>query len=131
MPLDELALNNIPRDLQKYAAPIWMRDLLEKKTISYEPSWDKLRTASPPGQGSVLKSDASNLPWLLLNLKNKDLDRYTAWEDHVKTALPNIGSIDVVERADDHYAYLKVTYTGGYEVTSSGLSYGKIGRAHV
>ncbi|XGB42912.1 MAG: ATP-binding protein [Nodosilinea sp. LVE1205-7] len=54
------------------------------------------------------------------------MDRYTAWEDHVKTALPNIGSIDVVERADDHYAYLKVTYTGGYEVTSSGLSYGTL-----
>ncbi len=126
LPPDELALNNIPRDLQKYAAPIWMRDLLEKGTISYEPSWDKLRTASPPGQGSVLKSDASNLPWLLLNLKNHDLDRYTAWEDHVKTALPNINSIDVVERADDHYAYLKVTYTGGYEVTSSGLSYGTL-----
>jgi predicted ATPase len=126
LPPDELAINNIPRDLRKYEASIWIRDFLGKGSISYEPSWDKLRTASLPGQNPILKSDASNLPWLLLNLKKQDRDLYTAWEDHVKTALPNIGSIDVVERADDHYAYFKVTYNGGYEVTSSGLSYGTL-----
>ncbi|MEM1278500.1 MAG: AAA family ATPase [Leptolyngbya sp. SIOISBB] len=126
LPPDELALNNIPRDLRKYAASIGIRDFLGKGSISYEPSWDKLRTASLPGQSSILKSDASNLPWLLLNLKKQDLDLYTAWEDHVKTALPHINSINVVERADDHYAYFKVTYNGGYEVTSSGLSYGTL-----
>lgn len=34
--------------------------------------------------------------------------------------------ITAVEREEDHYAYLRVAYTGGYEVTSSGLSDGTL-----
>ena len=37
-----------------------------------------------------------------------------------------MSSIDAIEREEDHHAYLKLTYTGGYTVTSSGLSNGTL-----
>lgn len=123
---DELALTNVPRDHRRYSASIWIRDFLEKEAIQYEPSWAKLRTASPPGRLKKLSADAANLPWLLLELKRTDPNTFSDWEEHVQCALPSIQSIDVIERADDHHAYLQIKYSGDYEVTSSGLSYGTL-----
>jgi predicted ATPase len=123
---DELALTNVPRDHRRYSSAIWIRDFLEKEAIQYEPSWTKLRTASPPGRLRKLSADAANLPWLLLRLKKDAPNTFSAWEEHVQCALPNIQSIDVIERADDHHAYFQIKYSGDYEVTSSGLSYGTL-----
>ncbi|MEO0771186.1 MAG: AAA family ATPase [Cyanobacteria bacterium J06649_4] len=123
---NELALASVPRDHTKYSVALWLRDFLEKESIQYEPDWTKLRVASPPGRLKKLRADAANLPWLLLNLKRNEPDTFADWEEHVKCALPNIQTIGVVEREDDHHAYLRIKYSGDYEVTSSGLSYGTL-----
>ena len=103
---NELALTNVPRDRSRYSASIWIRDFLEKESIHYEPSWAKLRVASPPGRLRKLSADAANLPWLLLKLKKSQPETFSDWEEHVRSALPSIQSIDVREREDDHHAYL-------------------------
>lgn len=123
---DELALTNVPRDRGRYSASIWIRDFLEKEAIQYELSWAKLRMALPPGRLKKLSADAANLPWLLLELKRREPETFSEWEAHVQCALPSIQNIDVVEREDDHHAYLRIKYSGDYEVTSSGLSYGTL-----
>ena len=73
----------------------------------------------------MIMPNATNLPWLALELK-KDQGRFQLWVDHIRTALPQIESISVREREEDHHAYFVVTYNGGYEVTSSGLSEGTL-----
>jgi predicted ATPase len=124
---EQLALANVFADVDIFQATLWFRDLLEKKAIQYMPSGTALRKPCSPGRLATksLQANGANLPWLVIELKKHE-DMFEAWVDHVKTALPNISQIDAVERDDDHHAYLRVTYVGDYEVTSSGLSDGTL-----
>ena len=44
--------------------------------MRYEPSWDKLRKACPPGQPKSLRSDGSNLPWIVMHLQQEAPDLF-------------------------------------------------------
>jgi len=108
-----------------FPAARWLYDFLTRQCVFYRPNIDLLQTASPPGMATDLMSDAANLPWLTLELQNES-EKFAAWVEHVKTALPQVTAIRAIEREEDHHAYLAVTYNGGYEVTSSGLSEGTL-----
>lgn len=122
----QLALANLPRDQKQFPVSVWLRDLLEEGMVSYVPSVDLLRRASPPGQPRDLRADAGNLPWLVLDLQRSNPDRFQAWVEHVQIALPNLSTIEAIEREEDHHAYLRIHYQNGYAVTSSGLSEGTL-----
>lgn len=122
----ELALANVARDLTNFPATNWFMDVLEKGVMRYEPSWQMLRKACPPGQPKNLRADGANLPWLVMNLQREEPDLFAAWVEHVKMALPNIVKIEAIRREEDYHAYLKLTYWGNHVVTSSGLSYGTL-----
>lgn len=108
-----------------FPAARWLYDFLTTQCVFYRPNIDLLQTASPPGLSADLMLDAANLPWLVLELQSEP-EKFSAWVEHVKTALPQVTSVRAVEREEDHHAYLAVTYNGGYEVTSSGLSEGTL-----
>ena len=110
---------------EDYPAASWLHDLLVDQCVFYQPDLAALQTASPPGMPQTLMSNGLNLPWLALQLQ-QDEQRFTAWVDHVRTALPQVTSIQARERGEDHHAYFAVRYNGGYEVTSSGLSEGTL-----
>jgi hypothetical protein len=123
-----------------FPAACWFYELLTEKVVFLAPDWPQLRKASAPGQSKALTASALNLPWLALSLKRQSLSDDTTtkeretyrsrdfndWVDHVKTALPQVEDIDVKEREEDHHAYFSVQYSGGYNVTSSGLSDGTL-----
>lgn len=123
---DKLALSNLPLDPSLFPAAVWFIELLKEKIVTYVPNIQALRQACPPGQPKTIRPDAANLPWMVLNLKQERPQMFTAWVEHVQTALPNIAAIDAVRREDDAHAYLKVDYQGSYTVTSSGLSGGTL-----
>ena len=108
-----------------FPAARWLYDFLTRQCVFYRPDIDLLQTASPPGMGTELMLNAANLPWLVLEL-HEETDKFDAWVEHVKTALPQVTAIRAIEREEDHHAYLAVSYKGGYEVTSSGLSEGTL-----
>ena len=120
----------------EYPAARWLYALLTTNSVFLEPNWSSMRLASPPGQPKVISADGRNIPWLALDLKYENApsdapanycsERYTDWLAHVRTALPQIESIDVREREDDHHSYFIVRYRGGFEVPSSGLSDGTL-----
>lgn len=110
----------------EFMAGHWLLDLLLNGVLFFDPKWENLRKASPPGLPKKLISSGENLPWLALRLQQTDADRFAAWVEHVRTALPQITAISVREREEDHHAYFQVQYEGGYEVTSSGLSEGTL-----
>jgi predicted ATPase len=119
----------------EYPAARWFYGLLTKQSIFFEPDYSALRQASPPGLPKAITSDGRNIPWLALELKRSGApdegnsyssDRFNDWVDHVRIALPQIQSIDIREREDDHHAYFVVHYRGGFSVTSSGLSDGTL-----
>jgi predicted ATPase len=122
----QLALANLPYDFHLFPASGWFKELLEEGVMRYAPNGHALRQASPPGQPKTIRPDAGNLPWMVLNLKHERYELFEAWVEHVKMALPYLVAIDAVEREEDHHAYLKLTYQGGYTVTSSGLSDGTL-----
>jgi ABC-type branched-subunit amino acid transport system ATPase component len=109
-----------------FPAATWFHDLLVQNYLFYQPDLEQLQTASPPGLSEVLLPSAANLPHLALSLQKQDALRFNLWQEHVKTALPNIERIELKEREEDHFVYFRIFYQGGYEVTSSGLSEGTL-----
>jgi predicted ATPase len=77
-----------------------------------------IRKPSPPGQARGFKTDGSNLPWLVAELKKSAPGQFSRWIEHIQTALPDIVDIDTVEVPDTRHRYLKIKYQGGLEVPS-------------
>ncbi|MEX1365929.1 MAG: AAA family ATPase [Nannocystaceae bacterium] len=109
-----------------FAAGRWLLDQLLSGALFFDPKWPELRVAAPPGLDRTLMASGENLPWLALALHRADPERFAMWVGHVRTALPQISDISVHEREEDHHAYFRVTYEGGFSVTSSGLSEGTL-----
>lgn len=87
----------------------------------------RLREASPAAHmGAGLSSDGGNLPWIVRNLAEKHEARFREWLDHVRIVLPDLKEIRVVQREDDHRAYLVLSYGAGLEVPSWSVSEGTL-----
>lgn len=126
VPAGQLALAVLPPDTQLYPAANWFRNLLEQDVVFFDPKWNTLRSASPPGKTTSITTNGSSMPWLALELQEQDPKRFEQWIKHVRTGLRHVKAIRAVEREEDHYAYFVVTYDNDYEVTSSGLSEGTL-----
>ena len=123
---EQLALGSVPADETLFPATRWFVGQLRGRSVSYDPDWDLLRQAAPPGDPATVVPDGRNTPWLARWLRETDPEGFRFWVDHVRTALPQVADIDVQVRADDNFAYFALTYAGGHRVTSSGLSDGTV-----
>ncbi len=111
----------------EFPASNWLLRMLLDGVVFFDPMWSQLRSPCQPGlKRKPLLSSGENLPWLALRLQEEAPERFAAWVAHVRTALPQIVGISVREREDDHHAYFRVQFEGGFEVTSSGLSEGTL-----
>ncbi len=111
---------------EDFPAASWFHNLLTQNYLFYEPELKALQAALPPGQPNGLLPSAINLPHLALALQQQDPFRFNLWQEHVKSALPNIERIELEEREEDHHVYFRILYQGGYPITSSGLSEGTL-----
>lgn len=111
------ALANIPADAESFPVSIWFRDFLEKGVQSFVLNSKSIRNPSPPGLGRAFLPDGSNLPWVIAELQ-KDVFRFNAWLEHVRTAFGDIQNITTVVRPEDRHCYLTVEYTNGASVPS-------------
>lgn len=113
------ALANLPADEASLPVTSWLKSLLTDKVTRLMLNSLLLRQASPPGQGRNFKADGSNLPWVVDHLKNTvGQKRFDQWISHLRTALPDLQNIRVVERPDDKHSYLILEYAGGLSVPS-------------
>jgi hypothetical protein len=80
------ALANIPADEKSFPVSSWFRSLLESGVQKVVLNSQTIRQPSPPGLGFRFQTDGSNLPWVIAALR-RDEDRFTAWLEHVRTAL--------------------------------------------
>ena len=83
-----------------------------------------LRQASKPRRLGR-PTPGESLPSLFHQLRRYP-DRYSAWLQHVRTAIADLRDIDVQTRADDRHSYLVATYGDGLEVPSWALSDGTL-----
>ncbi|MBH5385261.1 methylation-associated defense system AAA family ATPase MAD3 [Bradyrhizobium diversitatis] len=124
----QLALPRLQFESQnEFPAARWLFDLLVEDAVFFDPDWNALRIASPPGLSKTrVLGSGKNAPWLALELQRTDPDRFALWKSHVRLALPQVSDISVHEREDDHHAYYRVRYGDRYDVPSSGLSDGTL-----
>jgi predicted ATPase len=77
-----------------------------------------MRQPSPLKKNLGFSMDGSSLPWVVKFLREHRKSDYHEWILHIKTVLPDIEDIRVVEREDDRHAYLMLRYREGVEVPS-------------
>lgn len=111
------ALGNLPEDETKFPASTWLKSFLQVGVQMFVLNSLDMRNPSPPGQSQQFKTDGSNLPWVIDNLR-KDNKKFTQWLEHIQTALPDIIDVFTVIRDEDRKRYLKIKYKSGVEVPS-------------
>jgi len=113
------ALANLPEDETKFPVSTWLKNMLSEGVQKFELNSLSIRRAGPPSKGKGLKPDGSNLPWAISELERpENKDRFDAWVQHLRTALPDLKVIKTVERADDRHRYLLLGYDGAMVVPS-------------
>lgn len=110
------ALGSLPADPTRLGTCNWLRGLLTHGVQSFVLNSLLIRRASQPGMGRRLRTDGSNLPWVVEEFVQKSPERHERWLAHLRTALPDLEGIRVVERADDRHKYLMLRYRTGIEI---------------
>ena len=111
------ALANIPADRTSFPVSLWFRDMLENGIQNFILDSQVIRQPSPPGLGLRFQTDGSNLPWVINGL-SKDKKRFSAWVDHIRTALDDVRNVRTIERDEDKHRYLVIDYANGASVPS-------------
>ena len=91
---------------------------LRDKVITIALNSALLRRASPPGLGSELRPDGSNVPWVVDALLQNASERWEWWMGHIQCALDGFDFVRTVRREDDAHRYLVVHYSNGLQVPS-------------
>jgi len=112
------ALSNLPADESKFPVSTWFRKMLTEGVQQFILNSLLIRKASPPGYVRGFKPDGSNLPWVIDYLQKNYKNSFKDWIEHLKTALPDLENIQIIEREDDKHRYLMLCYKGGLKVPS-------------
>ena len=112
------ALGNLPADETRFPASTWLKKYLLEEVQLFILNSLVIKRPSPPGQGLSFKTDGSNLPWVIDNLRRTSPDSFSFWLDHIQTTLKDIVDIDTRVRDDDRHRYIIVKYNNGVEVPS-------------
>ena len=112
------ALANMPEDERNFPVSTWLRETLINGTQKFMLNTLALRQSSRPGQGRFFKTDGSNLPWVIQNLRDSDMKLYRQWIDQINTTFHDIEDIETIELPDTRHRFLQLIYKGGLKVPS-------------
>jgi len=111
------SLGNLPEDVTKFPSATWLKSFLQQGVQAFILNSLVIKRPSPPGQTQHFKTDGSNIPWVIENLR-KDSNRFGRWIEHIQTALPDIIDIFTIEREEDRHRYIKIKYKNDITVPS-------------
>jgi predicted ATPase len=112
------ALANLPEDETKFPVATWLKTILGAGVETIVLNSTSMRRPSPPGRQRGFRPDGSNLPWVIHDfMKNHPTDS-ARWVSHVRTALPDLKTIETIERPEDKHRYLRILYHTGLSVPS-------------
>lgn len=113
------ALGNLPESPEKFPVATRVKRMLETQVTRLFLDSGKMRESSPPAlRRKGFSFDGANLPWAIANLKESDPESYRNWLAHVRTTLPDIETINIVDRPDNRHAHLVMVYKSGLRVPS-------------
>ncbi len=115
------ALAGLPQDVDRFPVAVWARNLLMEGIHVLALNSIAMRSPSSPSEPRTFRVDGSNLPLVVQDLKQQHPDVFQAWVEHIRTVLPDIQTINVIERPEDRHLYLAVQYASGGDPVPSWL----------
>lgn len=112
------ALGNLPADEKSFPVATWFREHLVEGIQRFVLNSRAIRRPSPPAKVAGFLPDGSNLPWVIARMREQSPKRYGDWIAHLRTALPDLENIEVVEREEDRHCYMIYIYANGLRVPS-------------
>ena len=112
------ALGNLPADERALPVATWFKEYLNSGVQRFVLNSLVIRRPSPPSRITGFSPDGSNLPWVVSRLQQEDAESFGDWIDHLRTALPDLVSINTFERPEDRHCYMIYEYAGGLRVPS-------------
>ena len=112
------ALGNLIADEDSFPVATWFRSFLTDGVQQLVLNSLRIKNPSPPTRVDGFLSDGSNLPWVVERLRRQHPERYSAWIEHLQTALPDLMDISTIERSEDKHCYMVFEYSGDYKVPS-------------
>ncbi|HYM62890.1 MAG TPA: AAA family ATPase [Thermoanaerobaculia bacterium] len=123
---ERLALSNLPEDEEQFPIATWVKRALGHGTQKLVLESAALREPSPPGLGRTMAPNGANLPRVIDNLCREDQRLYPHWLGHIRSVLPDMVNLHVVERPEDRYVYFVVELESGLRLPSWSLSDGAL-----
>ncbi len=90
---------------------LWVRNILMDGIHVLALNSAAMRCPSRPSLLYRFYTDGSNLPLVVRGLRNHHKKDFKDWLEHLRTVLPDLQTIDVIERPGDGYLYLNVHYS--------------------
>ncbi|MHA1766028.1 MAG: AAA family ATPase, partial [Promethearchaeota archaeon] len=119
-------LARIPEDESKFPVSLWIKNILMEGIQFIQLNSVSMRWPCRPDAPVEFESNGSNLAKVVKNLKENNETIFSRWLEHVKTALPDVKSINIREKEEDRHLYLVVDYSSGISIPSWLLSDGTL-----
>ena len=120
------SLARIPEDESKFPVSLWIKNILMEGVQFIQLNSVSMRWPCRPDAPVEFESNGSNLAKVVKNLKENNETIFSRWLEHVKTALPDVKSINIREKEEDRHLYLVVDYSSGISIPSWLLSDGML-----
>ena len=106
-----LALANLVQDEKHFPVALWVRNILMEGIHVLTLNSAAMRRPSSPSVPRTFRTDGSNLPLVVRDFRNRHEGDFKDWLEHLRTVLPDLEMIDVIERPEDRHLYLNVHYS--------------------
>jgi predicted ATPase len=105
------ALANLFEDEKRFPIALWVRSILMEGIHVLALNSAAMRRPSSPSVSRTFRVDGSNLPLVVRDFRKESDSDFKEWLEHVRTVLPDVQNIDVIERPEDRHLYLAVRYS--------------------
>ena len=105
------ALTYLLQDEEFFPIALWVRNILMEGIHVLALNSAAMRRPSSPSIQRAFRTDGSNLPLAVRDLRNHHEDDFKDWLEHLRIVLPDLQTIEVIERPEDRHLYLTVHYS--------------------
>jgi len=120
------ALARIPEDDSRFPVSLWVKNVLTEGIEFIRLNSVNMRRACRPDAPVHFEPAGSNLPKVIKHLEKNHPAAFARWAEHVRTAFPDIRTIQIRERPEDRHLCLSAAYHNETEIPSWLLSDGTL-----